>query len=171
MPRKPNSHRDLAKIAASHCLKQGWCKVVAWELAFNDGIADCIGISLGSSPSARITVVEVKRTRADLLQDLKAGKMLKYQDNATHCVLAATKEALGLNKLTVKQALAELRKLGLPKTWGVWVLPTTGKRKPRSISNAKQLGKLDLTFRDKLVESVAISLCRRALNRRSPLKA
>lgn len=60
---------------------------------------------------SRVVVVEVKRTRADLLADLREGKMLGYGANATHAYLAATPEALG--------ALEDLEARRLPTSWGV----------------------------------------------------
>ncbi len=69
----------------------------------------------------RVTVIEVKRTRTDLRRDLRAGKMLAYEQTGQACYLAATTEALG--DLTTKgdrdAALADLADRGLPKSWGV----------------------------------------------------
>ena len=71
----------------------------------------------------RVVVCEVKRTRADLLADLRKKKMLKYEKGTSHTYLAATAEALFYNKWTKKEVLADLKKKGLPPTWGVLLLP------------------------------------------------
>lgn len=67
----------------------------------------------GKGPKPWIRAVEVKRTRPDLLQDLRAGKLLRYECQATHCYLAATAEALG------DDGPEQLTARGLPRTWGV----------------------------------------------------
>lgn len=55
----------------------------------------------------RVTVLEVKRTRSDLLSDLRKGKMQAYSRVATHCYVAATPEALAGGTP------------GLPEDWGI----------------------------------------------------
>lgn len=81
-------------------------------------------------PRPRIAIAEVKRTRSDLLADLRAGKLLRYAEVATHLYLAATDEALGLagdERLTrerTAKVLADLAEHGLPRTWGVLRLRT-----------------------------------------------
>ena len=62
----------------------------------------------------RVVVIEVKRTRSDLLGDLRAGKMLHYQNGpASHWYLCGTAEALG------EGGLGDLAERGLPLRWGV----------------------------------------------------
>lgn len=68
-------------------------------------------------PAPRVVIVECKRTRADLLGDLRARKLLKYQDTATHLYLAATPTALGGRDRS--SALMDLQSRGLPAAWGV----------------------------------------------------
>lgn len=65
----------------------------------------------------RVSVIEVKRTRSDLLSDLRAGKMLAYERTGQACYLAATSEAL--KGATIKAILADLTARGLPTYWGV----------------------------------------------------
>lgn len=72
----------------------------------------------------RVTVMEVKRTRSDLLADLRAGKMLAYEQTGQACYLAATAEALKGD--TVKAILADLTARGLPTGWGVVRLSSSG---------------------------------------------
>jgi len=76
----------------------------------------------------RVTILEVKRTRSDLLADLRARKMLGYEPLASECYLACTPPCLGLPKLNPTKesraaALADLEALGLPGSWGVMLLP------------------------------------------------
>lgn len=59
----------------------------------------------------RIVAIEVKRTRSDLLADLRAGKMLRYEHDGSRCYLAIAEGAL--------PDLSELAERGLPKHWGV----------------------------------------------------
>ena len=120
------THRDLCKITAAYAIKQYWCNLACWELRLNKrSVADVIALSTAkSNKHPRLAIYEVKRTRADLLQDLKARKILKYSQRATHCYLAATKEALGLDKKTTSQVLTDLKQKGLPLSWGIIVLPT-----------------------------------------------
>ena len=75
-----------------------------------------------------VAVVEVKRTRADLLQDLRKRKLLKYEPVATTLYLAGTSEALGYKNVPggFDRVLEDLADRGLPKTWGVLLLPTEG---------------------------------------------
>lgn len=76
----------------------------------------------------RVGVVEVKRTREDLLQDLRAGKLLRYEPYASQTWLAGTSAALRLEGRTAEEVLEELGERGLPATWGVLLLPTTKTR-------------------------------------------
>lgn len=69
----------------------------------------------------RLQIIEVKRTRADLLGDLRAGKMLKYERLASHCVLAGSADAFGVkpHEAATPRILDDLASRGLPKHWGV----------------------------------------------------
>lgn len=93
---------------------------------------------------ARLAVVEVKRNRSDLLQDLKRGKMLKYERVASHCYLALHPSCLkaelqGPNQraLLKEQQLVELEDLGLPVHWGVMLVTEAKTPTPRSIRSAR----------------------------------
>lgn len=87
-------------------------------------------------PRPRIVVIECKRTRSDLLADLREGKMLGYERTGTHCALAATPEALRITfprmwePVGVAEALADLADRGLPTTWGVLVVVPRGHHDP-----------------------------------------
>lgn len=74
-------------------------------------------------PPPRIAVVEVKVQRSDLLKDLRAGKMRRYEPQASHVYLAIQADALlswreGYPRPEAEM-LAELDALGLPHGWGV----------------------------------------------------
>ncbi len=117
------THRDLCIEVSKWMLDQPWCQLTGWELRYNHGFADVVGLTLkDKDPNKRICVAEVKRTRADLLQDLNKSKLLKYEQGTTHCYLAATPEALRLDKISEADCLIDLTKLGLPKKWGVLVI-------------------------------------------------
>lgn len=70
----------------------------------------------------RVTIIECKRTRSDLLADLRAGKMLKYAEVATHVYLALSEEVIDGRRSG--EVLAELESLGLPRFWGVLKVKT-----------------------------------------------
>lgn len=75
----------------------------------------------------RIAIVEVKVSRSDLLSDLRAGKLLRYEPQATHVYLAITGEAMltpyGHTKAHAAAWLADLAAKGLPTHWGVLRIP------------------------------------------------
>lgn len=140
-------------------LEQSNISLIGWEFKYNRGFIDVLGLSLSDRGIQKICVAEVKRTRADLLQDLKKHKLLKYEYGSTHCYLAATTEALRLDKQTEKQAVEELHKLGLPKTWGVLVIEQV----VRSIHSAQQINKPNSLRIRGLIKKVARSNMWRAL--------
>lgn len=72
-----------------------------------------------SEPEPRVVVVECKRTRSDLLGDLRAKKMLRYEASATHCYLALTDEVLSTFPKVPSALKSRLVELGLPRTWGI----------------------------------------------------
>lgn len=75
-----------------------------------------------------VGLVEVKRTRSDLLQDLRKKKLLRYEPFATNLWLAGTREAfrIGEDVAGGGRALVDLKDRGLPSHWGVLLLPTEG---------------------------------------------
>lgn len=132
------THRDLCKLVAQWLLKQPSINLVIDEITFGTGIADVLGISTKASvKNKRIAICEVKRSRADLLADLRSQKMLKYEYTSTHCYLAATAEALG--KGTPTEILQNLTEKGLPPYWGVLFIEGSNivvLRNPRSKQKA-----------------------------------
>lgn len=102
----------------------------------------------GKARPLRVSVVECKRTRSDLLSDLRVLKMLKYEGVASHCYLCCHPDAfckvegritLSANK---KMILEDLSQKGLPKHWGVLVC---GDRSGEvySFRNAKKIQERD----------------------------
>jgi hypothetical protein len=155
------THRELCIEVAKYFIETSWCQLMGWEISYNYGYADVVGITLrDKDPHKRIAVAEVKRTRADLLQDLNKGKLLKYEKGTSHCYLAATPEALRLDKVTEAACLEELTKLGLPKSWGVLVID----QGVRSIRSARQINKVNLLRTRALTKRLARSHMYRMLN-------
>ena len=148
------THRDLCKIAANWLLAQSWCKLVAWEITYNRGFADAIGVSKCIRNNTKIAVCEVKRTRADLLADLRKLKLLKYERGSTHCYLAITRECLGNN--SPKEFLADLGERGLPRHWGILLLPSTIGRLPTCVRRARRLRPANATRLRLLTEKIAV---------------
>lgn len=112
----------------------------------------------GKGTRPTIAAVEVKRTRSDLLQDLRAGKMLQYQQVGNVCYLAATREALGFERGS-KTVLADLTEKGLPTTWGVVLLDD----EPYSIRNGRRQRVPDPAevrlWRGRLARSLSYRVC------------
>ena len=166
-----NSHRRLQEIVAIWLLKQSIYDICSWELSWNDGFVDAIGLTSPLKSNGRITAIEVKRTRADLLADLNRKKLLKYEEGATHCYIAATKEALGITKdIDKKKAIEILTSIGLPKYWGILLLPTRGSASPIVLRTAKQFGKLIPNIQLELTVRISQSFAHRILNKNSPIE-
>lgn len=113
-------HTDLNTLVARWLKEQHGIDLVATELGWFDSVFDVVGCTVNPRSKAKITIIESKRTRADLLQDLRKGKMLKYTKHGSHCYLAATAQAL--NHTTVEQTLLDLTNKGLPTSWGVLLI-------------------------------------------------
>lgn len=139
------THRSLCIAAARWLLGRPGLDLACWELKYNRGFVDAIAVSTKRrTKNKKICIVEVKRTRSDLLQDLNKGKLLKYEKGSTHCYLAATIEALRLNTLNEKQCIEDLTSRGLPSHWGILVYSPDGNmlrsiRKVKKLRNAHKL--------------------------------
>lgn len=153
------THRDLCRLAAEWLLKQSWCDVACYEMKIGKGFADSIGVSKPRARSHRVTIIECKRTRSDLLQDLRAKKFLKYEQKSTHCYLAATSEAYG--EMTNSQILVDMKNKGVPDYWGLL------KFGPRGgiicLRSAKAHRKTTATAVRSIIRKIAKSLCYRAI--------
>lgn len=161
------THRDLCVKCAEYFISQPWCKLVGWEIKYNTGFADVIALSLKEKGATqRICIAEIKRTRADLLQDLNNKKLLKYEVGSTHCYLAATPTALRLDKISEKQCLEELTSLGLPLNWGVLVIAD----KIYSIRQARNINKFNVLRSRMLMRRIAISHMYRILKENEKIK-
>lgn len=131
-------------------------------------IAWANGAKRKAPPKPRLHIVEVKRTRADLLSDLRAGKLLKYERLGTHCSLAATPEALAVDEGSAwdvdRQAVCgELEHLGLPRHWGV-VLLRGEHFEPFTLRPARRLQTVIIPDdRARLISSIARSMVHRVL--------
>jgi Holliday junction resolvase-like predicted endonuclease len=167
--REPNSHRTLCQIAAKWLLKNG-CDIVSWELAYNDGFVDAIGLSHPKKEKGKIAAIEVKRTRSDLLADIGRGKFLKYEHGSTHCYIAGTPQALGWKKGEEKALLKDLTERGVPAYWGILLLPPHGWRKPKVLRPARSFGKIIPGLQVDLAIRIASSFAHRLLSKSSPLE-
>lgn len=110
------THREICFLVSGWLLSQSNIQHVAYEMKYQRSVFDVIGLGTKSKIDKRITIVEVKASRSDMLQDLKKGKLLKYEAQGTHCYLAATAEAYRTDKLNT---LEDLASRGLPNHWGV----------------------------------------------------
>jgi len=146
------------------------------------GQLDVLGLATGRKrqheKNRRIGIAEVKVTRGDLRQDLKRGKMLRYERQATHVYLAATPEALNIQgggcyytSEAVSDVLEDLGERGLPKHWGVVLIRWQYQRGrlrlyPITMRNPRRYPHgCDPTpeLCDRLIRQAAVSLCHRAL--------
>lgn len=167
-----NNHRDLCILTAKWLLERPGVDLTSWELKFNKGFVDAIGLTSRGKRQKKLLIAEVKRTRADLLQDLRKGKMLKYEKGASHCYLAATPEALMLNKKSKSEVIADLTSKGLPKNWGVLILPPYGQDTKNIVvlRSPRKLREPHARTISTLIGKIARSFMWRILNPNSPIK-
>ena len=157
-----STHRDLCKLATTWLLKQSWCDLACYELKVGRGFADAIGISKPHAKNHRITIIEVKRTRSDLLQDIRTKKYLKYEAQATHCYIAGTAEAFG-NK-TTNQIYVDLKSRGFPDYWGILIF--NPRNRLHCLRSARAHRRITYTKIKSLTRKIAKSFCYRALQGR-----
>ena len=134
------------------------------------GVYDVIGLT--SKEYARVkklVAIEVKRTRSDLLQDLRKRKMLKYEVRATHCYLAATPEALRLHKLSVTEVLSDLKTRGLPTHWGVLLLTDNPQKPIKVLRGARKHKSIRTSTIRTLTRKIACSFMYRVMSPYSPM--
>lgn len=133
------THKQLNILAARWLLNQPSHNFVCIEKSIGKCIYDVLALDVrNKSKDPRISIAEIKVSRADLLQDLKKKKMLRYERQATHCYLVTTPEALLYSKRSASEILEDLTQKGLPKTWGVlvWDQEFICLRKPTRIKKA-----------------------------------
>jgi len=153
------SHRQLCYEAAEWLLSQPWCDCSCFELKVGRGFADAIGISKPRAKTHRVTIIEVKRTRSDLLADLRSSKYMKYEGQSTHCYFAGTPEAFG--NRTKAQILVDFKNRNLPDHWGILELGPKGRVKCHR--TAKAHSTTTSTRVRALTRKIAKSLIYRAL--------
>lgn len=103
-------HHDVPRAACAWLLRQRSIAAAATEVGVLTGVADVLGAGHLRKPP-KLVIIECKANRADLLGDLRRGKMIRYSETASHCYLA-----LGSG---CPYDLVELVELGLPDWWGV----------------------------------------------------
>lgn len=157
----PYSHREYCKLVTEWLIKQSWCDIACWELKYKRGFVDAIGISKPAARNHRVTVVEVKRARGDLLQDLRANKYMKYQPGSTHCYLAANADALALGKKDMAEVIKDLRNKGFPDHWGILLFGPRGS--VSCVRRAKTHSKTTIVRIRELTRQIARSLCYKAI--------
>lgn len=99
------SHFDLCLCGVRWAMNGSW-DVAAPEVHLDTAVADVLLVDAN-----RVGIIEVKRTRSDLLSDLRAKKMLKYTSRTTHLWLLLGPE--------IDISVAKLTELGLPTHWGI----------------------------------------------------
>lgn len=134
---EPMSHALACEVAAQWFRSLAWCQLAITEIAGvhyapappgrgkkrGGGVLDVLGLTLKESVKRpRIAVCEVKVSRADLLSDLRARKMLRYESQVSHCYLAFGPEVFSNRP----QAYAVLNERGLPSDWGIVELSRSG---------------------------------------------
>lgn len=118
-------------------------------MAYNGGFVDAIGIN-PNLKKEKITVCEIKATRADLLADLRQQKLLKYEKFSTYCYLCCSSECFSGS--TNKEKLKDLSDKGLPIHWGVMDLTSMSVIRP-----ARKINVPDKRVIFRLTKKLAIS--------------
>lgn len=156
------NHRELCREASRWLLDQTRIDLVSFEIGWKNSVFDAVGITLPNKNvvEPRICIIEVKRTRTDLLADLRAKKMLKYEPHASHCYLA-----LGPDFNT--SILQELPALGLPPHWGVILFQGS---EFKSIRAARSIRKVTQSELSTLTKKIALSYMHRVLSYNSPME-
>jgi hypothetical protein len=176
------THRQICHSVAHWLLQQQAIQLVSWELGLPVGVVDVIGITTKTKKyDSKIVVVEVKRSRADLLQDLKKQKMLGYEKQASHCYLAVTQDcvwtpkelSLGahLKPDAAKTVVAFLQDKGLPAYWGVLLYsPNGGASDWQCIRQARRTAtRITSVTLEAITKKIALSFMYRILSPTSPV--
>lgn len=158
------NHRELCKYVATWFLNNSSYNLVSWEIKTRSGYADVLATHTNTKRVPKLAICEVKRTRADLLQDLRRKKMLKYERTASHCYLAVTPTAV-LNKDSA-EVLTDLGNNGLPTYWGVLLITTKG---IICIRNPRAHKKIRRQTIETYIAKIARSFMYRVLSPTSPM--
>lgn len=78
--------------------------------AYGGGFLDVLAVSARGKKTPRIAIAEIKVSLSDLRGDLRKGKMLRYEPQATHLYLAGP-----------EKVIEQAPDLGLPAWWGLMV--------------------------------------------------
>jgi hypothetical protein len=153
------THRNLCEFAAKWLLDQSWSDAACVELKLGRSFADAVGVCKARSKKRRVTIVECKRTRSDLLQDIRKRKYMKYERNSTHCYFAGTSEAY--KSMVDKQILFDFKNRGVPDHWGILHIDAHGKI--RCIRKARAHKTITSAQVNSIVRKIARSLSYRIL--------
>lgn len=125
-----------------------------------------------------VVIAECKRTRSDLLADLRAQKLRRYELAASHCWLVATAEALRGDASEISRwqkdrdaAVAQTEADGLPATWGIAVVDDRawgdGVRRVFPIRDAQRLREPEPWEVQGWADRMLQSMCQRVVGARS----
>lgn len=139
------THKELTTKLIEWLLTRPGIDLAIDEMRFGRGIVDAIGITTRPKYKPfKVLAVEAKVSRSDLLQDLNKGKMLKYEQRASHCYLACDRSVL--KNSSYEEFVEDITNKGLPKHWGilivdkdVTVIRRAQRIRPISISTIRQL--------------------------------
>jgi len=133
------THYDLCIDVTRWAVHQGWCDFAAPEVSLGNAVCDVL--TCGHAPLS-VRIIEVKRTRSDLLSDLRREKMQRrYERYASHNYLALGPDLFDSTVRAVvaeRTVLDELAVLGLPAWWGVLRLHPGDARGAWSIRRARK---------------------------------
>lgn len=134
------THFDLCVEVTRWAVHCSWCDGAAPEVNLDARVV-CDVLAYGFEPES-VRIVEVKRTRADLLADLRVAKMTtKYPPRCNYAYLALGPELAPprLKRAERQAILAELGDLGLPPTWGVLRVAPGTERGCESLRSARRV--------------------------------
>lgn len=117
------------------------------------GVLDVLAVTGPGRPNPRVAIVEVKVSYRDLVADLRARKMLRYEPQATHVYLAATSDIWDRPGI-----IPELGERGLPAYWGLLHVQARDVCALRSARAFASSGDASVQTRESLTRQMAASL-------------
>jgi len=124
-----------------------------------------------------VVIAECKRTRSDLLADLRAQKLRRYEAAASHCWLVANAEVVRGDAAEISRwqkdrdaAVAQLEADGLPAAWGIAIVGgawADGVRRVFSIRDAQRLREPEPWEIQGWADRMLQSMCQRVVGARS----